>query len=458
LEFTENVEVSDIRKKFDVWIPNFKQMKIMLNVDYDKTAEKLKQHMQDTIALRLTQQNNGAAGGPSTAAAAATGATQMDGLQKYKEWMWRTLPLSVRNQILPGDNQTREGFQLLVQLHDWYEPLVQHFASQLGLASNTGVKERKSALDKWIEQMDKVKTEIRVGTYSEIPAAVRRQLQNGATPAVTVPDASAASGNTPAARAPDALSAVVGLNMPVQHEIEELKRQLYDMQTKLTISQRRNGMLEQRLYDAENGSFEPSRHFQVHEKLSNLLDELNNLLKIDFATDPDADGERMVNQIHHLIYSALAGTDVRIGINSLVVRLMQSLYPHLNDWDVELVVTKMEETLNNWNTHSTGLQESVSDNTGHEPVQALTRGDEAVQLAQPVTSATDQAATAQPSARDGSAAPRDEAGASHAAAVQSSARGNSAATSDPESRDAGARAVPSTQSGIDGWYKRGGRW
>jgi hypothetical protein len=435
LKMQGEVQIEDVQKKFDVWMVNFKKMKEILKVDYEKTAEALKQLIEDNdVALRLSQQKNGTVGGTSTAAASATGATQMDGLLKYKNWMWRTLPLSVRNQIIPGDNQTSEGFKLLVQLHDWYEPIVQHFASQLGLAPNTGAKERISALDKWIEQMNKVKIELQVGTYSEIPAAVHRQLQSGATPAVTVPDAEESN------------------------LIEQLKRKLHDMETKLIISQRQNAMLEQRVSDAENGSFEPSRHFQLHEKLSNLLDELNDLLHIDFATDSNHDDMRMINHINTLICSALAGPNMHAAINAIIIKLMTTLYPNKSPTDIHHVLLQIEELMNgSYNptrsrTDGGNRHERASDNAGHEPVQALTRGDETVHLAQPVTSAADQAAVVQSSARDGSATPRDEAGASHAAAAQSSARGNSAATAGAESHEAGARD-PSQRSGTDEWFK-----
>jgi hypothetical protein len=458
LKMTGEVQMDDVQDKFDLWMTNFTQIQKVLDVPHEETAVKFKQQKRDIEdTLKTLRDRVSAAGGTSTAAAAATGATQKDSLQRYKEWIWNKLPLRVRNHTSSTDDEASEGFKFLVLLHDFYEPIVQHFASQLGMSGNTDEKERKVAFDKWIEQMKKVKQELRVGTYSEIPAAVRRQLQNGATPAVTVPDASAASGNTPAVRAPDASSAVVDLNIPVQHEIEELKRNLYNMETKLKVSQRLNAMLEQRVRDAENGSFETSRHFQLHEKLSNLLDELNGLLHMDFATDTTADGDRMVNQIHSLICSALTGPDMDIVINKLIIELLVTVNPYMTMDDVNQQLEQLKEFMNgSYNpirsrTDGGSRHERASDDTGHEAVQVLTGDDEAVYLAQPVTDAVDQAATAQPSARDGSAAPRDEAGASHAAAAQSSARGNSAATAGAGSREAGARD-PSQRSGVDEWF------
>jgi hypothetical protein len=110
---------------------------------------------------------------------------------------------------------------------------------------------------------------------------------------------------------------------------------------------------------------------------------------------------------------------------------MESLYPRVRGWDVELAVTTMEETLNRWNAPMPSRpdggdrHEIASDDAGHEQVQALMQGDEAGALVEPDTS--------------------------HAAAAQSSARGNSAATPDAESREAGARD-PSQRSPATDWY------
>ncbi len=210
----------------------------------------------------------------SSAAAAATSATQPDELNKYKDRIWRILPLSIRNQIVKPENQTDEGFSLLVGEYEYIQPIIQHFKSQLGLAQMSNIKDTNNVFDKWKERLDSFKTELGVATYNEIPAAIRRQLEIRATAAPTAPGPSAAavaSGATPAVTAPGALTAVIVSSMPGQSEesnvIEQLKAKIYDMDTRILTLQRENAMLKQRLSDGDYESSDPSRHLRLHTKL-----------------------------------------------------------------------------------------------------------------------------------------------------------------------------------------------